>query len=73
MGGLGARLAGFVAVASSHPKATPASEVATMGNGAAGDDAPAWGVAQSMPEALGLAAAALGEQAVPASRQLVRI
>lgn len=69
--GLGSRLAALVAVASSHPKATPAAELAEMGRAAEGEARPAWLVAGSMLEGLQLAAEALGAEGCPASGQLV--
>lgn len=78
MRGLGPRVSGFVAVASSHPKATTASEVARIAVAQApalaaadGGSAPPWRVAGSMAEALELAAALLTAQAAPAADAIV--
>ena len=57
MGELGQRLLGFVAIASSHPKSTPAVKVAELGRSCASacDLQTTWLVAESMLHALELA------------------
>jgi dihydrofolate synthase/folylpolyglutamate synthase len=64
---IGSRLAAIVAVESSHPKSTPAADVAQIGRAAAGEAKPPWLVASSMLDALGLAVEALGAEGHSAS------
>jgi dihydrofolate synthase/folylpolyglutamate synthase len=71
LGALGSRLVSSVAVASSHPKATPAAEVAKIGRGGGGAARSPWLVAGSMLEGLDLAGEALGAGEDQASSQLV--